>query len=190
MKAPIWLGVAKELFKTEGIFTGEELKRFVRLCFEDDHRECHYLGLQMVEKTIKKQSKDYIHFLEELILTNSWWDSVDWLSKMVSMHFQRFPDLLPNTPDRWIESDHMWLQRVAIIFQRYKKYPTDWAMLQRYILKHQHSQEFFIQKAMGWALRDESKEHPAEVLAFIKANALPKLTQREGLKWLKKEDLV
>jgi 3-methyladenine DNA glycosylase AlkD len=166
------------------------LKEFVRLCFEDDHREVHYIALQMVGKTLKKQDESFIEFLEELILKQSWWDSVDWISKFVSLHFQRFPKNIKPITGRWIESDNIWLQRMAIIFQRYKKYPTDWALLQKYILRRANSSEFFVQKAAGWALRDHSKIDAAAVVGFVEAHPeLSNLTQREALKWLKERGL-
>ena len=190
LKAAKWLAIAKDMFKLEGIFTGDELKAFVRLSMEDDHREVHYIALQMVEKSGKKQDESFIEFLEELIITQSWWDSVDWISKFVSLHFKRFPDQIQPITNRWIESENIWLQRVAIIFQRYTNYPTDWPLLQQYILRRADSKEFFIQKAAGWALRDYSKIDGEAVIAFIEAHPeLSNLTKREGLKWLKGQGL-
>ncbi|MFK7774983.1 MAG: DNA alkylation repair protein [Saprospiraceae bacterium] len=186
VKAPGWVKFSKEIMKSEGIFRNEKLKEFVRLCLNEEHREIHYFGLQMVEKATKKEAEDFIDFLEELILTHSWWDSVDWISKMVGWHFMRFPKQVIPVTERWISSGNIWLQRIAIIFQRYKNYPTDEKMLFDYILRVKDSEEFFIQKGAGWALRDHSKTNPAEVVNFIKNNKFPSLTEREGLKWLKK----
>lgn len=190
LNAAAWMGISKVIFKEEGMYTDARLKEFVRLCFEDDHREVHYIALQMVGKTLKKQDESFIEFLEELILKQSWWDSVDWISKFVSLHFQRFPKNIKPITGRWIESDNIWLQRMAIIFQRYKKYPTDWALLQKYILRRANSSEFFVQKAAGWALRDHSKIDAAAVVGFVEAHPeLSNLTQREALKWLKERGL-
>jgi len=188
LNAAAWLNVSKELFKKEGLFTGKELIEFTRLCFADEHREVHYVALQMIEKNIKKQDESFIKFLEELILTQSWWDSVDWIAKLVMLHFQRFPKGIKPITGRWIEDDNFWLQRVAITFQRYKKYPTDWELLQAYILRRADSKEFFIQKAAGWALREHSKTAPDDVMDFIgkHESQLSKLTVKEGLKWVYK----
>ena len=186
VKAPGWVKFSKEIMKSEGIFQNEKLKEFVRLCLKEEHREIHYFGIQMVEKATKKETENFIEFLEELILTHSWWDSVDWISKMVGWHFMRFPHQISEVTERWISSENIWLQRMAIIFQRYKNYPTDEKMLFDYILRMKNSEEFFIQKGAGWALRDHSKSNPDEVVDFIKNNKLKPLTKREGLKWLKK----
>lgn len=186
VKAPDWVKFAREIMKSEGVFHQDRLKEFVRLCLKEEHREIHYFGIQMVEKATKKENEDFIDFLEEIILTHSWWDTVDWVSKMVSWHFVRFPDQIIPITEKWMSSENIWLQRTAIIFQRYKKYPTNEELLFDYILRLKESKEFFIQKGAGWALRDHSKEHPEAVVDFIKKHELAPLTKREGLKWLKK----
>lgn len=189
VKAPLWVKFSREIFKAEGVLHGEELKSFVRMCMDEEHRELHYFGIQMVEKVAKKQEEDFIDFLEELILTHSWWDTVDWISKMVGWHFMRFPKQTQPVTEDWISSNNIWLQRMAIIFQRYKNYPTDEKMLFDYILRAKDSEEFFIQKAAGWALREHSKRNPETVLNFIKKHQLKPLTVREGLKWIRKNGL-
>ena len=75
----------------------------------------------------------------------------------------------------------MWLQRVAITFQRYYKKKTDAAMLFDYVLRLAHSTEFFIQKGSGWALREYSKIDPQAVLDFVEKHDLPRLTRREAI---------
>lgn len=133
--APQTKPIFRELFKNYGKFTGTGLIDFVRRCFENEYREIHYFGILMVEKQIKKQQPNFSDFLEEMIVTNSWWDSVDWISKMVGIHFFRFPEQIKSVTRRWMDSENIWLQRVAIIFQRYKNYPTDEALLYQYILE-------------------------------------------------------
>jgi len=175
----------KKLFKDYGKFTEVDLIEFVRLCFENEYREVHYFGILMVEKQIKKQKAEFSHFLKEMVVTKSWWDSVDWISKMVGIHFSRFPIQIKPVTRQWMDSGNIWLQRIAIIFQRYKNYPTDEKLLYKYILELKSSQEFFIQKAQGWALRDHSKENPDSVRKFIKNNPdLSSLTLREAQKYL------
>lgn len=185
VKSPQQKVIFNDLFKAFGKFSGVELIAFTRLCFEEDYRELHYLGVTMVEKQIKKQAADFIDFLEEMIITKSWWDTVDWISKMVSLNFQKYPEQVIPVTRRWMDSGNFWLQRVAIIFQRYKNYPTDEALLYRYILEVGDSKEFFIQKAAGWALRDHSKIAPDSVRLFLKNNPqLAPLTRREAKKYL------
>ena len=185
LKSPEWMALAKQLFADKGVLEGEALKELARLCFEDEYREVNYFALEMVQKVLKKQPEDFIDFLEELITTRSWWDTVDWISKLVGIHFRRFPHLIRPITERWMASENIWLQRVCLIFQLMYKDKTDAALLFDYILRLQHSKEFFIQKGAGWALRQYSKTAPEVVKNFIETHpGLPALTKREGMKWV------
>ena len=182
LKAPVWLGISKHFFNGNGVFQGENLKEFVRMCFDEPQREMNYIGLEMAQKAMKNEPEDFIHFLEELILTKSWWDSVDWLAKLAAMHFDRFPHQIKPITEGWMASENMWLQRIAITFQRYFKKKTNADMLFDYILRLSHSTEFFIQKGSGWALREYGKVNPQAVLDFVENNKLPNLTRREAIR--------
>lgn len=187
LKAPEWVALSKQIFADKGIPEGENLKTLARLCMNDEYREVNYFALEMVQKVQKKQPEEFIDFFEELIITRSWWDTVDWLAKLVGIHFRRFPYLILPVTERWMASGNMWLQRVCLIFQLLYKEKTDAQLLFRYILELKDSKEFFIQKAAGWALRQYSKTDAEAVMAFIENHPeLAPLTKREGLKWLKK----
>lgn len=186
LKAPEWLALAKIIFDEYGIPEGEALLQTARLCYEDDHREANYFGIEMVQKVMKQQPENLIDFFEELIVTKSWWDTVDWLSKLVGMHFQRFPHLTKPVTERWMNSGNIWLQRAAILFQLKFKTKTDTAMLFDYIRRVADSKEFFLQKGAGWALREYSKTDPGAVVQFIRDTPLAPLTKREGMKWIMK----
>ncbi len=185
-KAPVWVAISRNVFKEQGYLDGEALIEFVRLCNQESQRELHYIALQLIEKRINKQSEGFIEILEELIMTNSWWDTVDWIAKLVGIHFQRFPHLIQTTTRRWMDSGELWLQRVSLIFQLRYKEKTDEKLLFNYILELVHSKEFFIQKAAGWALRQYSKTNPEAVQAFIDNHTLAALTKREGERLIKK----
>lgn len=183
LKMPAWKALTKSFLQENGLPEGENLKNLVRLCFEDEHRELHYFAITCVEKSIRKQPADFIYFLEEMIDTRSWWDSVDWINKLVGIHFQRYPELIVPVTERWLDSGNMWLQRVCLIFQLAYKENTDQELLFEYIRRLSGSKAFFIQKAAGWALRDYSKRNPTAVRAFIDSTPLPALTVREGGKY-------
>jgi 3-methyladenine DNA glycosylase AlkD len=184
LNAPNWLRLSKIFFEEYGVFEDEELKAFVRLCFDEPQRELHYIAIEMAQKQLKTQSEDFIYFLEELILTKSWWDSVDWLAKLVAAHFTRFPHQIRPITEGWIAHENMWLQRMAITFQRYFKAKTDENMLFDYIRRTAHSKEFFIQKGAGWALREYAKINQSAVISFCEATELAALTRREALRRL------
>lgn len=182
LKMPQWTALTKTLQAQNGIPEGEDLKTLIRLCFQDEHREMQYFGLEILEKTLKKQPSECIEFLEELILTRSWWDSVDWISKLVGLHFRKYPDLIQAVTERWMASESFWLQRVCLIFQLTYKDKTDTDLLFKYIERVAGSKEFFLQKGAGWALRQLAKTNPEAVVAFVEKTRLAPLTRREALK--------
>ena len=186
LKMPQWMALTKEIHQSYGLPQGTDIQTLARLCFEDDHREMQYFGLETVQKALKTQPPEFIDFLEELILTKSWWDTVDWIAKLVGIHFRQFPELIKPVTERWMDSGNIWLQRVSMIFQLMYKEKTDAELMFGYIRRLSGSKEFFIQKGAGWALRQYSKTNPDAVLHFVENNKVAPLTKREALKWIKK----
>jgi 3-methyladenine DNA glycosylase AlkD len=186
LKSPIWMELTKEIYKKNGIPSGEDLKTLVRYCFDDEHRELQYFAIETVQKVVKKESADFIDFLEELIIKKSWWDSVDWLAKLVGFHFKKYPEQIIPITERWMQSGNFWLQRVSIIFQLFYKEKTNEELMFEYIKRMRGSKEFFIQKACGWALRQHTRTNPEAVLQFVETTSgLAPLTKREALRLLK-----
>ncbi|MBK9339078.1 MAG: DNA alkylation repair protein [Lewinellaceae bacterium] len=184
LKKPAWKALATEIHRTQGLPDGTNLQELARLCFGDEHREMHYFALETVQKMVKKQPPGFIHFLEELILQNSWWDTVDWIApKLVGVHFQRYPELILPVTERWMASGQCWLQRVCLIFQLMYKEKTDADLLFRYVRQVADSREFFLQKGAGWALRQYSKTNPEAVRHFLETTRVSALTRREGGKY-------
>lgn len=178
--------VQKDFLEQCGIPLQKDLVEVLRLCFKAEHREVQYFALDILTRCIKKQDESFVKVLEELIQTKSWWDSVDYLASISGKYFLKHHSLIPEISDRWIAHDNLWLNRVAIIFQLAYKDKTDETLLYGYIKMHSQSDEFFIQKASGWALRQHSKHRPESVVDFIESHALPSLTVREGLKHIRK----
>ena len=186
LKMPVWSGITKEMLRQHGMLSGEALDELICLCFADEHREMHYFALEFVQKSLKKQPPEWISMLEELILTNSWWDSVDWIAKLVGIHFKQHPQLILPITERWMASGEMWLQRVCIIFQLSYKEKTDTTIMFRYIEQIADSKQFFLQKAAGWALRQHSRTDPELVRSFVETHRLAPLTRREALRLMDK----
>lgn len=191
LKSGEWIAFSKEIMRENGIPEGDDLKNLARLCFDDEYREVNYFALELVQKAHKQQPEDFILFIEELITTKSWWDTVDWIVKFVAFHFKKYPHLVLPVTERWMASGNIWLQRVCLLFQLGDKGNTDFDLMKKYILQIVGTKEFFLQKGAGWALRQYSKTNPAGVVEFIKNNPqLPALTKREGLKWLKNQGKI
>jgi 3-methyladenine DNA glycosylase AlkD len=186
LSATTWLGLLKTIFHEHGVFSGNQLKIFVSLCYQQDYREMHYTGQEMMQKRIKEWPRSWISVLEKSITTQSWWDTVDWLAKLTGMHFKTFPDLQVPYAQKWITSDNIWLQRVAIIHQLFYREDTNEELLFDLIRRRADSKEFFVQKACGWALRQHAKVFPERVAWFLSKQLLPKLAIREARKQLDK----
>ncbi len=122
--------------------------------------------------------------VQKIITTKSWWDSVDAINKVVGHIAMKYPEIKDNTISNWIESDNIWLKRVSIIFQLRYKENTDTEFLSKAILHNAKTDEFFINKAIGWALREYSKTNREWVKKFIETNELSKLSVREGSKYI------
>ncbi|WP_269083730.1 DNA alkylation repair protein [Peribacillus butanolivorans] len=98
--------------------------------------------------------------------------------------FSTYPKLIPQYSDLWIEDENIWLQRSAILYQLHYKGGTDEERLFRYIIRRANSDEFFVQKAIGWVLRQYGKTNPESVKSFVLNHQLKPLSKREALKHL------
>lgn len=154
--------------------------------WQQPERELHYCCMEFLEMCHKNWQEDIIETFEWMILQNSWWDSVDIIaSHLVGEYFKKFPKQKKAMVLRWSNQENMWLNRTAILFQLGYKSATDEALLFKVVQQHLHSNEFFIQKAIGWALRQYAYTQPETVKQFVAANVLKPLSKREALKHLK-----
>lgn len=160
---------------------------FIRELWEKPQRECLYFALDWANtfkpKTLKKEDITEIHFL----LTNhSWWDSVDSIaSNLLGKYNLQFPENKSAWLEDWRESENFWLRRSCIIHQLKYKNNTDFELLKSLIRENKHDKEFFIQKAIGWSLRQYAKYQPELVLEFVEQEELQGLAKREALKHFK-----
>jgi 3-methyladenine DNA glycosylase AlkD len=160
-----------------------ELVEFATAAWLIDEREVQYAACDLLERGATRASGELLVILEQLITTKSWWDTVDALASAVGSLVMRFPELR-TTLDRWVESENFWLARVAIIHQLRYKADTDSHRLFAYCERRAADTEFFIRKAIGWALREYAKADPDAVRAFVAAHQheLSGLSKREALK--------
>jgi len=185
IKTPQRRALQKRYRDEHGELPLEEMKSFVTRCFKEPYRELQYTGIDLAIRASKRAPDDQWKLYEQMITTKSWWDSVDPVATtLVTTHLQRFEHLNPELPDRWIRSSNIWLQRTAMLFQLKYRTQTNAAQLFGYIDAIRDSEEFFLQKAAGWALREYSRHEPEAVQHYIANNELPALTVREGLKLL------
>jgi 3-methyladenine DNA glycosylase AlkD len=179
----------KELFKqhltNHGLPEYKELLAIVKACYAQPEREYHYFAIDLAGKFAQKADESFVPILEFLITQNSWWDSVDSVaSNCTRDFFKRNVSLQIPVTKKWMDSGNIWLQRASLLFQLNYKNETNEKLLYKYILELKGSNEFFIQKAIGWALREYSKTNPESVRNFLAENALAKLSVREASKYL------
>jgi 3-methyladenine DNA glycosylase AlkD len=188
IKTPERKELQKEFLKKERLPDIQYMEPIVKILWQLPEREFHYFAREFAVKYIKQMTDDHIGLFEYMILTKSWWDTVDLIAThLVGVHFKRYPKLTYPFTERWLHSGNKWLQRTAILFQLKYKQETDFDLLDKCIQRLADSNEFFLQKAIGWALREYSKTDPKTVEDYVNSHALMPLSHKEALKYLQKQ---
>lgn len=181
IKTPLRRELSKRLYKEHGI--PQNWEEAVRQLWALREREYQYVALDLLDRVKKRFTPGHVELAEALITSKSWWDTVDYLaSHTVGTLFRLHPSLIEDYNDRWLEGENMWLWRTALLFQLSYKEKTDEELLFKNIRFCAGSKEFFIQKAIGWSLREYAKTNPDAVRHFIEMTPLVGLSRREALK--------
>ena len=184
IQAPVRDGICKPYFK--------EVKKekkidwdFVEYCWRHEKRECQYVAALYLKSMQKFLEITDFEKLKKLVIKKSWWDTVDTIDKVIgSLVYQN--ETLKKEILKWSVDDNIWLRRVAIDHQLLRKEKTDTDLLEKILVNNLNHTEFFVNKAIGWALRDYSKTNPRWVKYFIekyKNNMVP-LSIREASKYI------
>ena len=140
----------------------------------------------MLQLNINKVYYSFIELYEQIITTYSWWVNVDGIAvNLVGSLFKKYPEMMKPHTEKWQASGNMWLQRTALLFQLNYKADTNIELMFDIIRLNLGSKEFFINKAIGWILRQYSKTDAQVVMDFVEKTDLAPLSQREALKWLR-----
>lgn len=187
IKAPERRAIFKEIIRNAGLPEQEVFSSLIRELWNKPQREFQYFGMEVSEKMLRKSTKDFIEDIEFMLTPKSWWDTIDFLaSKTLGKYFRKYPGRIQPITDLWLKGDDIWLKRSCLLFQKDYKHNTDVELLQKVILACKDSRNFFLRKGIGWALREYSKSDPEWVLRFVKDHDLPKLSEKEVLKRIKK----
>lgn len=153
-----------------------------------DEREYQYFACWYLRRFVKVLGPGFLPTAEHLLVTRSWWDTVDELAQNVVGDIVLRHRELGAVMDEWIESDDIWLARTAILHQNRWKAETDAERLFRYCERRAGDREFFIRKAIGWALREHTRVDAPAVRRFVETHdeVLSGLSKREALKWLER----
>jgi 3-methyladenine DNA glycosylase AlkD len=156
---------------------------FIFSLWEQPEREFQYFACEVLDNSKPALTANDILNIRRLAVTKSWWDTIDGLDRIVGDIALRYPEV-NETLLAWSVDENIWLRRIAIDHQLFRKEKTDTALLEKIIVNNLGQSEFFINKAIGWSLREYSKTNTAWVRAFIEKyrDKLAPLSVREGSK--------
>ncbi len=184
IKTPLRRQLCKAFYKTHPIKDHTELSKLIKECFNEPQRELHYFAIELLGHHKKIWSIKTIPLIEWMIAHQSWWDSVDSTNThVISKFFLLHPEHIEACTSKWNQSSNKWLIRMSILFQLTYKTKTNTNLLSRYIENSQLHEDFFVRKAIGWALRAYAYTNKKWVVQFVKAHPLlNNLSKKEALK--------
>jgi len=183
LKTPVRRKLAKAFFKQQTDSVIDWV--FINESWDNPYRELQYSALDYLEIRKKLLTPSDLPRLKKLAQTKSWWDTIDFLDRLVGSIIARFPET-KEIILVWSRDEDIWLRRLAIDHQLLRKEETDTELLEKILVNNLGQTEFFINKAIGWALRDYSKTNPDWVRDFIERHQaeMAALSIREGSKYL------
>jgi len=185
IKTPKNVALQKEFSAEHGFSPLSDLDTVLRDLWSLPQREFQYVAVGLLGRFNKQIPANFIKTIEHLLVTRSWWDTVDTIAGgTVGIHFRRFPEVRERYLAKWRASDNFWLRRTTILFQLNYKKETDFDLLSEIIRENLDSKEFFINKAIGWSLRQYARVDPKAVITFVKSTPLHPLSRREAMKHL------
>lgn len=183
IRSPERRALIKLFIKEHGWPPREVVEDVVVGLYSLPYREFHYTAIEMADRLMKKTIPEDIYAIEYLLEYNQWWDSIDFIAvNLAARWLKANPDKAQRYFKRWNESNDVWLNRTAILYQLKYKNDTNTQTLSDAIISHSGSKEFFHQEAIGQALRAYAETDPVWVKDFINNNELPNLSRREALK--------
>ncbi len=187
IKSPARRAAQKPVLLASQQLSEAELVAFVDRCWSQPQREFQYCAVDVLRKNHATLTTGSITDVHRWITTKSWWDTVDFLGPHIVGSLVKKKPQLTSLMDQWVTDEDTWLTRAAILHQLMYKDETDGDRLFRYCDLRGGDDEFFIRKALGWALRQYARFEPEAVQRYVANNEtrLSTLTKREALKHFK-----
>jgi 3-methyladenine DNA glycosylase AlkD len=184
LQTPLRRSLSKVFYKSHPIKNHAELSALIKECFAQPQRELHYFAIELLGFHHPLWDKKTLPLIEWMITHNSWWDSVDSTnSNVICKFFLKYPEHTEAFTLKWNQATNKWLKRMSILFQLTYKNKTNTILLANYIEHCIDEEDFFIRKAIGWALRAYAYTDPKWVIHFVNAHPnLSPLSKREALK--------
>ncbi|NOQ26352.1 MAG: DNA alkylation repair protein [Bacteroidales bacterium] len=178
--------IQKPFFYEKYLPEKKELHDIVKTLWKKPQREYQLFSQELVFKYVKQFEKRDIELLEYMVINKSWWDTVDYIAyKLIGGYFKIYPEEIKFNVDKWLNSKNIWLQRSALLFQLKYKTELDTQILSFCINSLLDTKEFFINKAIGWVLREYSRTNPKWVMEFVSKTKLSTLSEKEALRLIK-----
>ncbi|MEZ2414711.1 DNA alkylation repair protein [Muriicola sp. E247] len=183
LKSQVRREIQKIVFQKHLLPPRDDIPTVVTELWNKPERENQYMAQELAKKCLKPLRMEDNTLFEYMITHKSWWDTVDFIAaNLVGPYFKSFPGQREKITGKWLSSNNMWLQRSVLLFQLKYKDSLDTDFLADTIHSLTGSEEFFINKAIGWILREYSKTNPQWVRQFVQATSLHPLSKREGLR--------
>ncbi len=188
VKSPERKAVLAQFVKLHGLPASDDTDGVVRTLWRADEREAQYCAMELLYKVQRKSKRYFPELAEWMILHKSWWDTVDFIApKILADYFSKYPEARDGIVRRWVIDKNLWLRRSSLIFQLNYKLDTDVDLLFEFVNRLKVDNDFFIRKAIGWALRQYSKHDPQTIAHFVnETKGLSGLSIREALKVINK----
>ena len=186
LKATVRREIQKPFFIKEYLPQKSEIEHIIKTLWEKPQREYQLFAQELAFKYVKQLELKDINLFEFMVSNKSWWDTVDFIAnKLMGEYFKTFPNQKEKYVTKWLKSNNIWLQRSALLFQLKYKNKIDTVLLSSTINSLLNSKEFFINKAIGWVLREYSRTNPNWVIEFVNNTELSTLSKKEALRLLK-----
>ncbi|GAF39820.1 DNA alkylation repair enzyme [Agrilactobacillus composti DSM 18527 = JCM 14202] len=176
----------KPLLQASRRVANEEVLTWIDDLYQRSAREYQYAAIDLATYHVKHWQFADMVTLSHYVSQKSWWDSVDSLRQLFGKYLQLHPQDKDCLFALFYRHTDFWMRRVSINLQLMQKELTDIDLLTKAIMYDLNTDEFFIQKAIGWSLRQYSKTNPQWVADFMQTHPLSPLAQREGSKYLTK----
>ncbi|WP_030158347.1 DNA alkylation repair protein [Streptomyces sp. NRRL S-244] len=184
IRTPLRRELSKAVTRQSAEPAEADVTALVLRCWELPEREYHYFAVDYLRRHVRVCSSGFLPVVRRLVVTVPWWDTVDLLAAHAAGPLVAADPELTAVMDEWIGDEDLWLARTALLHQLRYKSATDAGRLFAYCRRQSGHPDFFIRKAIGWALREYAKTDPEAVRAFVGAerDALSPLSVREALK--------
>ena len=188
LQAPIRRTIQKQWINSNKSLSIDQKWSLIFELWEQPEREFQLTAVDWLIQWNKKDwSIDDHKKLEKLIVSKSWWDTVDLIASNCVANFMKlFYKTDHSLLHTWRNSNNIWLQRTCLLFQLKYKSNVNIPLLTEFISDFHSNKDFFIQKAIGWSLRELSKIYPNQTKEIIAKYAIEGLAKREALKWISK----